>query len=349
MPIEQLDPKRWWALSVISMTQLVLVLDATIVNVALPKAQLELNMTDAERQWVITAYVLAFGSLLLLGGRLADLWGRKRNYMIGMLGFGVASLWGGFAHNSGELIAARGLQGAFAALLAPAALSMLTVIFTSGKERATAFSIFGIVAGTGAAIGLALGGVLTEFVGWRSCLLVNIIFAVLGLAGASLFIKESRSDARRAYDLWGAVTVTLGFGSLVYGLTLAESGWLSGGTLLFLALGVLLVGLFVLIEAKTPYPLLPLRVLQDRTRVGAFIVQAVVGSVYIGATMFQAFHLQALLKFSPLVAGFASLPLAISTMVVAPLATRLFQRFGGRYVMASGLLISAVGMVYWLS
>ncbi|MFD4957803.1 MFS transporter [Microbacterium sp. NPDC058389] len=328
------------------MTQLVIVLDATIVNVALPKAQLELGMSDAERQWVVTAYVLAFGSLLLLGGRISDFWGRKRSYMIGMLGFGAASVIGGLADNATQLIVARGIQGALAALLAPAALSMLTVIFTSGKERAKAFAIFGIVAGTGATIGLALGGVLTEYAGWRWCLLVNIIFAVLGIVGAALFVKESKLNGHHGHDLPGAITITLGFGSLVYGLTLSEHGWGSPDTLIFLTLGVVLIAIFITIEAKTKYPLLPLRILRNRTRAGAFIVQATVGAVYIGATLFQAYHLQALLGFSPLLAGIASLPMAVSTMIVAPLGTRLFERFGGQWVMSGGMLISAVGMVY---
>ncbi|WP_432816366.1 MFS transporter [Streptomyces anulatus] len=200
------DPRRWWALAVIALTQLVVVLDATIVNVALPQAQLELELSDTERQWVITAYVLAFGALLLLGGRVADYWGRKRSYMVGMLGFGAASVWGGLAQSGTELIAARGLQGVFAALLAPAALALLTVTFPAGRERGTAFAVFGTVAGTGAAVGLALGGVLTEFADWRWCLLVNIVFAVVGLVGALLFVSESRVEGDNRYDIWGTLT-----------------------------------------------------------------------------------------------------------------------------------------------
>ncbi|MFB7800948.1 MFS transporter, partial [Isoptericola sp. NPDC056134] len=263
------------------MTQLVIVLDATIVNVALPKAQFELGMSDAERQWVVTAYVLAFGSLLLLGGRISDFWGRKRSYMIGMFGFGAASVVAGFADSAAQLIIARGAQGAFAALLAPAALSMLTVAFTSGKERAKAFAIFGIVAGTGATIGLAMGGVLTEYAGWRWCLLVNIIFAVLGIVGAALFVRESRLNGDHGHDLLGAVLITLGFGSFVYGLTLSEHGWGSADTILFLSVGLVLIALFLVVESKTKYPLLPLRILRNRTRAGAFLVQASVGAVYI--------------------------------------------------------------------
>ncbi|WP_225636621.1 MFS transporter [Streptomyces solaniscabiei] len=328
------------------MTQLVIILDATIVNVALPEVQLALGLTDSQRQWVITAYVLAFGSLLLLGGRIADSWGRKRSYLVGIIGFGAASAWGGLAGSGAELIVARGIQGAFAALLAPAALSMLTVIFPSGRERGTAFAVFGIVAGSGAAVGLALGGILTEFAGWRWCLLVNLIFAVLGVAGAAMFLKESKTSSGSAHDLWGGITITLGFGSLVYGLTLAEAGWTSVTTIGCLALGLALIALFVTIEARTPSPILPLRILRDPTRAGAFFVQAVVGAVYIGSTLFQAYHLQVILQLSPLAAGFATLPMAMSTMALASISTKLFQRFGGRYVMTAGLVVAAAGMVY---
>ncbi|WP_413116279.1 MFS transporter [Streptomyces sp. CY1] len=335
------------------MTQLVIVLDATIVNVALPEVQRELGLTDSQRQWVITAYVLAFGSLLLLGGRVADSWGRKRSYLVGIIGFGAASAWDGLANSGTELITARGIQGAFAALLAPAALSMLTVIFPSGKERGTAFAVFGIVAGSGATVGLALGGILTEFAGWRWCLLVNLIFTVLGVVGAAMFLKESKTSSATGHDLWGGVSVTLGFGSLVYGLTLAEEGWTSSTTVVFLALGLGLLALFVVIEAKTASPILPLRILRDRTRAGAFFVQAVVGAVYIGSTLFQAYHLQIILQLSPLVAGFATLPMAVSTMAMAvstmamaAVSTKLFQRFGGRYVMTAGLVVAAAGMLY---
>ncbi|WP_265295552.1 MFS transporter [Streptomyces sp. SHP 1-2] len=340
------EPRRWWSLAVISMTQLVIVLDATIVNVALPEVQRELGLTDSQRQWVITAYVLAFGSLLLLGGRIADSWGRRRSYLAGIVGFGAASAWGGLAGSGVELIIARGIQGAFAALLAPAALSMLTVIFPSGKERGTAFAIFGIVAGSGATVGLALGGILTEFAGWRWCLLVNLPFTVLGVVGAVMFLKESKTSSGTGHDLWGGISVTLGFGSLVYGLTLAEDGWTSSSTVAFLALGLGLLALFVVIESRTTSPVLPLRILRDRTRAGAFFVQAVVGTVYIGSTLFQAYHLQIVLQLSPLLAGFATLPMAVSTMAMASVSTRLFQRFGGRYVMTAGLVVAAAGMLY---
>ncbi|MFD0202923.1 MULTISPECIES: MFS transporter [Saccharothrix] len=346
VPVPSLDPRRWWALAVFSLTQLVVVLDATIVNVALPRAQEDLGMTDAQRQWVVTAYVLAFGALLLLGGRVADYWGRKRGYVVGMLGFGAASAWGGLAHSPSELILARGLQGVFAALLAPAALALLTVTFPSGRERGTAFAVFGTVAGTGAAVGLALGGTLTQFAGWRWCLLVNIAFALVGLVGALAFVSESRADGDNRYDVAGAVTVTLGLGGLVFGFTRAEAGWTDSWAVTSLALGLVLLVLFVWIESRVAQPLLPLRVVRDRVRAGALLIQAIVGAVFIGMTLYLAFHLQIVLGLSPLLAGLASLGMTVATMVTAPVAARLFARFGARVLMTAGPLVAAAGMLH---
>ncbi|MCR2828398.1 MFS transporter, partial [Microbacterium sp. zg.Y909] len=336
---------RWWALAVLSMTQLVVVLDGTIVNIALPQAQAALDLTDSARQWVVTAYALAFGALLLLGGRVADYWGRKRTYMVGMVGFGIASLWGGLAQTGTELILARGLQGVFAALLAPAALALLTVTFPSGRERNTAFAVFGTVAGAGAAVGLALGGVLTEFFSWRWCLLVNLVFVVIGIVGALLFLRESRAEGDNRYDVWGAVTVTLGLGALVYGFSLAEFGWGNVSTIAFLAAGVVLLGLFVWIETRVRNPLLPLHVVTDRVRAGAFLIQAVAGSVMIGATLYLTFHLQIVLGMSALAAGLASLPLPLATMLTAPIVATLLGRIGPRPLMITGPLVVAASLL----
>ncbi|MGD8195789.1 MFS transporter [Herbiconiux sp. P18] len=330
----------------LALTQLVVVLDGTIVNIALPQAQQELGLSDGERQWVVTAYALAFGALLLLGGRIADYWGRKRTYLVGMLGFGVASAFGGVAQNGTELIIARGLQGVFAALLAPAALALLTVTFPGGRERNTAFAVFGTVAGAGAAVGLVLGGVLTEFADWRWCLLVNVFFVIVGLIGGMLLVKESKAEGDNRYDLLGAVTVTLGLGALVYGFSLAEGGWGQIQTIGFLALGVGLLVLFVVIERRVAQPLLPLRIVTNRVRGGAFLVQAIVGSVMIGAMLYLAFHLQIVLGMDPLPAGLASLPMTLVIMVVAPIATKLLPVIGPRPLMIGGPLIAAVGLVY---
>ncbi len=340
--------KRWWALAVLSLTQLVVVLDGTIVNIALPQAQLELGLSDTQRQWVVTAYALAFGALLLLGGRIADYWGRKRTFMVGMVGFGAASVFGGLAQSGVELIIARGLQGACAALLAPAALALLTVTFTHGTERNTAFAIFGTVAGTGAAVGLVLGGALTEFADWRWCLLVNVFFVIAGLIGGLLYVTESKASGENRYDVMGAITVTLGLGSLVYGFSLAEHGWVQLDTIGFLALGVALLAVFVVIESRVSQPLLPLRVVLNKVRGGAYLLQAIIGSAMIGATVYLAFHLQIGLGFSPFVAGLASLPMTIVIMICVPFLTKLLQVIGPRPMMIAGPLIAAVGL-FWLS
>lgn len=340
------SPNRWWALVVLSLTQLVVVLDGTIVNIALPQAQIELGLSDSERQWVVTAYALAFGALLLLGGRIADYWGRKRTYLVGMVGFGAASVFGGLAQNGTELIAARGLQGLFAAMLAPAALALLTMTFTHGKDRNTAFAVFGTIAGAGAAIGLLLGGALTEFADWRWCLLVNVFFVILGLIGGLLFLTESKADGNNRYDIWGAITVILGLGSLVYGFSLAEGGWGSADTIAFLAIGVVLLALFVWIESRVAQPLLPLSIVADKVRGGAFLIQAVTGSVMIGATLYLTFHLQIVLGMAPFASGLASLPLTIAIMIVAPIATKLLPLSGPRPMMIGGPLLVAAGLVY---
>lgn len=346
MSISRRSPNRWWALAVLSLTQLVVVLDGTIVNIALPQAQLELDLSDSQRQWVVTAYALAFGALLLLGGRIADYWGRKRAFMVGMIGFGLASVYGGLAGSGAELILARGLQGIFAALLAPAALALLTVAFPRGKDRNTAFAVFGIIAGAGAAVGLLLGGLLTEFADWRWCLLVNVFFVAVGMIGGAFFLTESKAEGNNRYDVWGAITVTLGLGSLVYGFSLAEHGWGTPETVGFLAAGVLLLALFVWIETKVAEPLLPLRIVMNRVRGGALLIQAVTGSVMIGATLYLAFHLQIVLGMAPFQAGLASLPLTLAIMVVAPIATKMLTATGPRLMMIGGPLLAAVGLGY---
>ncbi|GAA1534444.1 EmrB/QacA subfamily drug resistance transporter [Microbacterium ginsengiterrae] len=337
---------KWWALFVISLTQLVVVLDGTIVNIALPQAQIALNMDDHLRQWVVTAYALAFGALLLLGGRIADYWGRKRTFMVGMIGFGLASLYAGVAGTGGELILGRGLQGVFAAMLAPAALALLTTLFPSGTERNTAFAVFGTVAGAGAAVGLVLGGFLTEFFDWRWCLLVNLFFVAIGLIGGALFLAESKAAGDNRYDIWGALLVTAGLGALVYGFSIAESGWGDPLTIGFLAAGILLLALFVRVQTKVANPLLPLRVVTNRVRGGAFLIQAVAGTVMIGATVYLTFHLQIVLGQSALQAGLASLPLPLGTMVLAPLATKMLGRIGPRPMLITGPLVVAAGLFY---
>lgn len=337
---------RWWALVVLSLTELVVVLDVTIVTIALPEAQQDLNLSDTQRQWVVTAYALAFGALLLLGGRVADYWGRKRTFMVGMIGFGAASAWGGFASSGTELVVARAIQGTFAALLAPAALAMLTVIFTHGRERNLAFAIFGTIAGTGAAVGLVLGGVLTEYASWRWCLLVNVAFVLVGIIGGMLFLTESKADGDNRYDLWGASTVTLGLGSLVYGFTLAEHGWSSADTVGFLALGVVLLGVFAWLQTRVPQPLLPLRVLLHGVRGGAFLVQAVVGAIMIGSLLYLTFHFQIVMGMSPLVSGLANVTMTVVIMALVPVVTKALNTYGPRPLMITGPLFAAAGLLF---
>lgn len=342
------SPVRWWALAIIALTQLVVVLDGTIVNIALPSAQHELGLSDLERQWVVTAYALVFGALLLLGGRIADTWGRKRAFMIGMVGFGAASLYGGLAQSAFDLILARGLQGLCAALLAPAALALLTVTFPYGRERNVAFAVFGAVAGSGAAVGLLLGGFLTEFTSWRWCLLVNLFFVAIAVIVGSFVLTESKAEGESKLDVWGALTVTLGFGSLVYGFTLAEEGWARIEMIGFIAAGVLLLIGFGFIESRVTHPLLPLRVIFHRVRAGAYIVQAVIGAVLIGSTMYLAFHLQIVLGMPPLVAGLASVVMTVFTLVVVPSLTKLLPKWGPRPMMVGGPLVAAAGM-FWMT
>ncbi|WP_243738103.1 MFS transporter [Cellulomonas shaoxiangyii] len=337
---------RWWILLVVALTQLVVVLDGTIVNIALPQAQQSIGLSDLERQWVVTAYALCFGALLLLGGRIADYWGRKRTFLVGMIGFGIASGYGGLVDSGAELIVARGLQGVFAALMAPAALAILTTTFPGGKDRITAFAVFGSIAGAGAGVGLVLGGVLTEFASWRWCLLVNVpIVAVAVVAGAFL-LTESRADGDKTYDWIGAVLVVLGLGSLVYGFTRAEHGWGHADVIGFIGGGVALLALFVLSQTRVAHPLLPLRVVRHRVRAGALLLQAVAGSVMIGAMLYVTLHLQIVLAFSPLQAGLASLPLTVVIGVVAPLLARFLPVTGPRVIMILGPLLGAAAMLY---
>jgi EmrB/QacA subfamily drug resistance transporter len=339
------DPRRWLALVVIAIAQLIVVLDASIVNIALPSAQHALGISDANRQWVITAYALAFGGLLLLGGRIADFVGRKRAFVVGLVGFGVASAIGGLAQNQGELFGARGLQGAFAALMAPAALSLITVTFSEPRERARAFAVYGGVSGGGAAVGLILGGVLTEYASWRWTLLVNTPIAIAAAVAAVVLVHESRAPGRPTYDIPGAVTSTVGLLALVYGFTRAnESGWSATSTIgLFVAAAVLLVG-FVLIEQRTSEPLLPTRVFTERNRAGAFLVSLLLGVVLFGMFLFLVYYMQGTLHYSAVKSGLAFLPFSVGVVVAAGLASGLLPRFGPRPLMVGGTAAAAVGM-----
>ncbi|MDJ1138556.1 MFS transporter [Streptomyces iconiensis] len=342
------DPRRWKALAFIAIAQLMVVLDATIVNIALPSAQSDLGISDANRQWVITAYALAFGGLLLFGGRIADLWGRKRAFVTGLVGFAAASALGGLATSEGMLLAARGLQGAFGALLAPAALSLLAVMFTDGKERAKAFGIYGAIAGGGGAIGLILGGVLTEYMDWRWTFYVNIPFAVIAAIGAVLVVTEPRSSRNRSsLDMPGVVLSTLGLVSLVYGFTRAESeGWSEGGTIGMFIAAVVLLGAFALTEAKVKAPLLPLRVITDRNRGGVFLSLGLATIAMFGLFLFLTYYLQVVKGYSPVRTGVAFLPMVAGMITGSTqIGARLMTRVPPRLLMMPGFIVAALGML----
>jgi EmrB/QacA subfamily drug resistance transporter len=342
------DPRRWIVLGVVAICQLMIVLDASIVNIALPQAQHALHISTANRQWVITAYTLAFGGLLLLGGRIADYRGRKRIFVIGLIGFAISSSLGGLAPDAGVLFGARALQGAFAAVMAPAALSILTVTFTEAKERATAFGVFGGISGGGAAIGLVVGGVLTQYASWRWCLLVNTPIAIIAAIVALRVVTESRAEGDAHFDLAGAGTVTLGLVSLVYGFTKADTaGWSATSTIIFLVVAVALLVSFVVIEARTAHPLLPLRVVLERNRGGSFLVSFLVAGGLFGMFLFLTYYLQGTLHYSALKTGFAFLPFSAGIVVGATIASKLIGRAGPRNLMTFGLVISVLGLLWF--
>ena len=313
------ESHRWWILALIGLAQLMVVLDATIVNIALPSAQESLGFSDESRQWIVTAYALSFGSLLLLGGRLGDVFGRKRVFVTGLSGFAIASAIGGFAPSFAVLVGARALQGAFAALLAPAALSLLTTTFTVPEERNRAFSVFGVIGASGAALGLILGGALTEILDWRWTLFVNLVLAVpTAIVALRLLVEDAMTANRSAVDLPGTLTASAGLFALVYGFSNAEShGWGSALTVAGLAAGVALLATFVAIERRVEHPLLPLRVVADRARAGGFLALAVVGAGMFGVFLFLTYYMQQTLSFSPLKTGLAFLPMMAVLMPTA--------------------------------
>ncbi len=341
------DPRRWLALAIIAVSQLMIVLDASIVNIALPSAQHALHISTANRQWVVTAYTLSFGGLLLLGGRVADYLGRKRVFIVGLVGFAAASALGGFAPDSAALFAARALQGAFAALMAPAALSLISVTFTEARERARAFGVYGAISGGGAAIGLIAGGVLTEYASWRWCLLVNVPVAAVAATAALYVVRDSSTERSRGhYDLPGAVTSTLGLVALVYAFTQAETtGWLSAGTLLLLAGAALLLGSFVVVEMRSQRPLLPLRVVLDRNRGGSYLTSLLAGLALFGMFLFLTYYLQGTLQYSALKTGFAFLPFSLGIVISATVAAQLLPRVGPRALMVTGMLMATAGLI----
>lgn len=338
---------RWWVLVVLGVAQLMVMLDATVVNIALPAAQRDLGFSDGDRQWIITGYSLAFGSLLLLGGKLGDLFGRRTTFVIGLVGFAGASAVGGAANSFDLLVAARVGQGVFAALLAPAALSLLTVTFTERSERAKAFGIFSALSGAGAAVGLLLGGMLTEWASWRWVLFVNLVFAGFALTGAVLLLAKHAVTERPKLDIPGIVVVSTALFVIVYGFSHVEStSWTDSVTLGCLISGVLLLAVFVWLEARVAHPLLPLRLVLDRTRGGSFLSVLVIGMGMFSIFLFLTFYLEVSLGYTPIATGLAFLPMVAAIVATSTTVPSLvLPRVGPKIVISVSFLVSAAGMV----
>jgi EmrB/QacA subfamily drug resistance transporter len=343
--------RRWWILAVLGLAQLMVVLDVTIVNIALPHAQASLVFSNTDRQWIVTGYSLAFGSLLLLGGRIADLFGRRRVFLIGIVGFAAASAFGGAAQNFDMLLAARVLQGAFGALLAPATLSLLTTTFTDPQERTKATGIYGGIAGAGASVGLLLGGFLTEYLNWRWVMYVNVVIAAFALTGGAMLLKRVAAPGHRPkLDLVGTVLGAAGLFCLVFGFSNASmssgsSGWTKPGTWGTLVAGVILLVAFVLVEQRVANPLLPLRVVLDRNRGGAYMAMFLAAIGMFGVFLFLTYYLEDTLRYSAVKTGLAFLPLTLILVVVAALGnTILLTRVSPRIAVPIGLVLSGVAM-----
>jgi EmrB/QacA subfamily drug resistance transporter len=341
------DP-RWLVLVVVAVAQLMVVLDATIVNIALPSAQRALGFPNSDRQWVVTAYALAFGSLLLVGGRIGDMFSRKWVFVTGLVGFAIASAIGGAAGSFAILVAARALQGAFGALLAPSALGTLVSTFQDPRERGRAFGVFGSVAAGGGAVGLILGGVLTQYLSWRWCLYVNLVFAAIAVAGALAWIRSSRPAARPRMDWPGAALACAGLFLIVFGFSHAETAsWTSTLTIGSLAVGVVLLAGFAVAERRSSHPLLPLRVILDRTRGGSYVAVGISGIAIFGTFLFLTFYLQEIKGDSPLTTGLLFLPMIGCILISSNLASIVgLPRLGPRILIAAGMLLGAGGMAY---
>jgi len=343
------DRRRWLILGVIGLAQLMVVLDATIMNIALPSAQHALDFSTVDRQWVVTAYTLAFGSLLLLGGKLADLVGRKVTFLVGLLGFAGVSAIGGASVNFAMLVTARACQGAFAAILVPSALSLLTITFTEPRDRGKAFGIYGAIAAAGGAVGLLLGGALTEYLSWRWTLYVNLIFAGLAFIGGALLLERQPSQAKPKLDIPGVLLVSGGLFCLVYGFSNAAThNWHTPSTWGFLVAGVALLVIFALWQVRAANPLLPPRVVLDRNRGAAYVSMLIASAGMFGTFLFLTYYLQQTLGYTPIATGFAFLPIVGGIAVAANLSTIvLMPRIGPKPLVATGMLVAAGAMVWF--
>lgn len=344
------DPnRRWLTLAVIGVAQLMIILDSSIVNIALPHAQQALHISNAARQWALTAYTLTFGGLLLLGGRIGDFVGRKRTFLVGLLGFAAASALGGSAQSAGWLFGARAVQGAFAAVLAPTVLSLVTTTFTEPRERAKAFGVYGAISGAGGAIGLIAGGALTQYLSWRWTMFVNVPIAIAVAVAAVPLLRESRAAGDRHLDVPGAVVATSGLALLVYGFTEASvHGWAAPRTLAVIAVAVLLLAGFAAWENRARNPMLPLRIVLDRNRGGSYAALMLGTLALYGTFLFLTYYLQDVLHYSALRAGFAFLPFPVSVIASSTIASRTLPRFGPRVLASIGFAAAALGML-WLT
>ena len=344
---QQAEPNRWAVLALLGVAQLMVVLDATIVNIALPSAQKDLGFSTDSRQWIVTAYALAFGSLLLLGGKLGDLFGRKWTFIAGLAGFSLASVLGGLAQSFGMLVAARTLQGAFGALLAPSALSLLTVTFANSPDRPKAFGIFGAIAGGGASVGLVLGGALTQALSWRWCLYVNLVIAIPTAIFALRLLVNQADPNRPRIDVPGVLTATAGLFAVVYGFSNAEThSWSDPLTIVSLIASVVLLTAFVAIERRQAHPLLPLHIIWDRARGGAYASIVLAGSGVFGVFLFLTYFMQQNLAFSPLTTGLAFLPMTAMIVISSTTAqTRILPRTGAKPLIIFGMTLGLLAML----
>lgn len=341
------DPSRWRLLVAVALAQLMIVLDSSVLNVALPSAQSDLGMSDAARGWVITGYTLTFGGFLLLGGRLADLHGRRRVFVTGLVGFAAVSAVCALSVGPVMLPISRTVQGVFAALLAPAALALLAGTFTDPKERGRAFAVYGMTTGIAGAVGLLIGGALTEAGSWRWTLWINVPLALAAALGALLWAKEGRGQQRRGYDVPGAVTVVIGTGLLAYGFSaVLDLGWTAPTVLSSLIIGAIALAAFFVIESRSAAPLLPLSILSDRTRGSVYITVFAVGGAMLALFLFLSYLMQEVLGYTALETGLAFLPFGISLFAGSMVAGKTISRTGPRSLLIIGLGLGAIGLAY---
>jgi EmrB/QacA subfamily drug resistance transporter len=340
--------RRWLALALIAAAQFVVVLDASIVNVALPSIGRDLQFSQENLSWVVNAYVLVFGGFLLLGGRMADLLGRRRLFIAGLGLFALASLAGGLASSEGQLIAARAVQGLGGAMLSPAALSIVTTLFAEGAERNKAMGVWGAVAGSGGAAGVLLGGMLTEWAGWEWVLFVNLPIGLAAAAIAPRLLPESRMEGRRHFDVAGAVSITVGLVVLVYAIVDAnDAGWTSTQTLGLAGLAVALIGSFVAIELRTKAPLVPFGIFRNRTLSGANVTGLLVAAALYAMFFFISLYMQQVLGYDALKAGLSYLPLTAGIIISAGVASQVVTRVGYKPPFVAGLLMAAGALVWF--